>query len=73
MTVGPLAARRGRACQAIVAVLSAPNLTCGPGLVHLGPGGRPMTRATVQAARFLGGLGLGTSTIGEASARRRRG
>ena len=55
------------ACPTLVAVLSAPDLACGPGLVHLGPGGTPVTQATVQTARYLGGQGLGTSTIGEAT------
>ena len=55
------------ACPTLVAVLSAPDLACGPGLVHLGPGGAPVTQATVQTARYLGGQGLGTSSIGEAT------
>ena len=46
-------------------MLSAPSLTCGAGLVHLGPDGKPVTQATVQTARFLGASGLGTSSIGE--------
>ncbi len=42
-------------CRALVAVLSAPGLACGPGLVHLGPGGAPVADAVVHVARFLGG------------------
>ena len=55
------------ACPTLVEVLSAPSLTCGPGLVHLGPDGKPVTQASVQTARFLGASGLGTSSIGEAT------
>ena len=56
-------------CPTLVAVLSAPDLACGPGLVHLGPGGTPVTEATVQTALFLGGSGRRNAPIGEATAR----
>jgi len=42
-------------CRNLVAVLKAPSLACGEGLVHLGPDGMPITGATVTTARYLGG------------------
>lgn len=41
-------------CRSFIAVLSAPELSCGDGLVHLGPGGTPVTSGTVRSAIFLG-------------------
>jgi hypothetical protein len=43
-------------CASFIAVLSAPRLNCGTGLVHLGPGGVPVTDATLHSAQFLGGF-----------------
>ena len=37
-------------CRALTAVLNAPDLSCGSGLVHLGPDGFPATDATVSTA-----------------------
>ncbi len=48
-------------CPSFVEVLAAPTLTCGPGLVHLGPGGRPFGSATLLTMRFLGGPGVATT------------
>jgi hypothetical protein len=42
-------------CRSLVAVLNASSLSCGGGLVHLGPDGIAMTDATVTSARYLGG------------------
>ena len=47
-------------CADIIAVLQADGLRCGPGLVHLGPSGVSVTRATVSTAIFLGGFGGGS-------------
>ena len=52
-------------CTSLVAVLSAPSLTCGDGLLHLGPGGEPVTDATVYSARFLGGYSIGYGSVEE--------
>lgn len=54
-------------CADIIAVLQASGLRCGPGLVHLGPGGVPVTSATVSTAIFLGGFGGGSLTGGSAT------
>ena len=53
------------ACPALIAVLNAPDLACGDGLVHLGPGGEPVTEATVRSAQFLGGFSFGNEPIEE--------
>ena len=37
-------------CPSLVAVLSTPGLQCGSGLVHLGPGGKPVTDARVSGS-----------------------
>ncbi len=47
-------------CTSLAQVLSASSMTCGSGLVHLGPGGKPFTEASVLTMRFLGGPGVAT-------------
>jgi hypothetical protein len=42
-------------CRSFVAVLSAPRLSCGDGLLHLGQDGIALPDATVTTSQYLGG------------------
>ncbi len=50
-------------CQALVATLAADGLSCGPGLEHLGPGGKPLPAGTAMSMKYLGGIWTSTAPV----------
>ncbi|HEY5629528.1 MAG TPA: FtsX-like permease family protein, partial [Candidatus Limnocylindrales bacterium] len=52
-------------CQALVATLAADGLSCGSGLEHLGPGGKPLPAGTAMSIKYLGGFWTSTAPVHE--------
>jgi hypothetical protein len=52
-------------CQALIATLAADGLSCGPGLEHLGPGGKPLPAGAAMSIKYLGGSWTSTAPVHE--------
>ncbi|MHB8959314.1 MAG: FtsX-like permease family protein [Candidatus Limnocylindrales bacterium] len=52
-------------CRALISTLAADGLSCGPGLEHLGPGGKPLPRGTAMSMKYLGGMWSSSAPVHE--------